>query len=86
MCLAGLAEVARGAPARGVTLLGAGAVGEGLIGTVHVPQVRAEAPGFLERARVALGEAGYAAAWTAGRAMPLEQAVTYALEDAPDSA
>jgi predicted ATPase/class 3 adenylate cyclase len=84
--LAGLLEVARGAPARGVTLLGAGAVGEGLIGTVHVPDVRAEAPGFLERARVALGEAGYAAAWTAGRAMTLEQAVTYALEDAPTAA
>ena len=76
-------EVARGAPARGVTLLGAGAVGEGLIGTVHMPDVRAEAPGFLERARQALGEAGYAAAWAAGRAMTLEQAVAYALEDAP---
>ena len=86
VCLAGLLEVARGAPARGVTLLGAGAVGEGLIGTVHVPDVRVEAPGFLERARAALGEAGYASAWAAGRAMPLEQAVTYALEDAPGSA
>ena len=85
MCLAGLLEVARGAPARGVTLLGAGAVGEGPIGTVHMPDVRAEAPGFLERARAALGEAGYAAAWAAGRAMTLEQAVAYALEDAPDA-
>ena len=83
MCLAGLLEVARGAPARGVTLLGAGAGGEGLIGTVHVPDVRAEAPGFLEQARAALGEAGYAAAWAAGQAMTLEQAVAYALEDAP---
>ena len=67
VCLAGLAEVARGAPARGVTLLGAGAVGAGLIGTVHVPDVRAEAPGFLERARQTLGEAGYAAAWPRAR-------------------
>jgi hypothetical protein len=69
-----------------VTLLGAGADGAGLIGTVHVPQVRAEAPGFLERARQALGEAGYAAAWAAGRAMTLEEAVAYALEDAPAAA
>ena len=74
-------EVARGAPARGVTLLGAGADGEGLIGTVHVPEVRAEAPGFLERARQTLGEAAYAAAWAEGQAMTLEQAVAYALEE-----
>ena len=83
VCLAGLAEVARGAPARGVTLLAAGAHGEGPLGTVHVPQVRAEAPGFLEQARAALGAAGYAAAWAAGRAMPQEQAVADALEEAP---
>ena len=85
VCQAGLAEVARGAPARGVTLLAAGAGAEGLIGTVHVPQVRAEAPGFLERARAALGEAGYAAAWAEGRAIPLEQTVAYALEVTPDA-
>ena len=86
VCLAGMLEVARGAPARGVTLLGAGAGAAGLLGTLHMPDVRAEAPGFLAQARVALGEAGYAAAWTAGRAMPLEQAVAYALEDAPTAA
>jgi ABC-type branched-subunit amino acid transport system substrate-binding protein len=71
---------------RGVTPLGAGAVGEGLIGTVHVPQVRAEASGFLERARGAMGTPAYAAAWAAGRAMPLAQAIASALEDAPDAA
>ena len=86
VCLAGLLEVTRGAPARGVTLLGAGAGGEGLIGTVHMPDVRAEAPAFLERARAALGEAAFAAAWAAGRALSLDQAVAYALEDAPDAA
>jgi hypothetical protein len=53
---------------------------------VHVPDVRAEAPGFLERARQTLGEAGYAAAWAAGKAMSLEEAVAYALEDAPTAA
>ena len=51
-----------------------------------MPDVRAEAPGFLERARAALGEAGYAAAWAQGQAMSLEQAVAYALADAPDAA
>jgi hypothetical protein len=30
--------------------------------------------------RAALGEEAFAAAWTAGRAMPLEQAIAYALE------
>ena len=81
VCLAGLAEVARGAPARGVTLLGAGAGAAGLLGTVHMPEVRAEAPVVLEQARQALGEAAYAAAWAQGQAMPLEQAVAYALEE-----
>ena len=83
VCLASLLEVARGAPARGVTLLGAGAGAEGLIGTVHVPQVRVEAPVYLEQARAALGETAYAAVWAAGQAMTLEQAVAYALEAAP---
>jgi predicted ATPase/class 3 adenylate cyclase len=84
-CLAGLLEVARGAPARGVTLLAACARGEGPLGTVHMPEVRAEAPGFLERARQALGEAGYAAAWAQGQALTLEQAVACALDEAPDA-
>jgi predicted ATPase/class 3 adenylate cyclase len=34
-------------------------------------------------ARAQCGEAVFAAAWAAGRAMPLEQAIAYALEDAP---
>jgi hypothetical protein len=84
--LAGFLEIARGQDVRGVTLLGACARGEGPLGTVHMPEVRAEAPGFLERARQALGEAAYGAAWAAGQAMTLEQAVAYALEDAPATA
>ena len=83
VCLAGLLEVARGAPARGVTLLAAGAAGEGPIGTVHMPEVRAEAPGSLEQARQALGEVAYRVAWAAGQAMTLEQAVAEALADVP---
>jgi DNA-binding NarL/FixJ family response regulator len=35
-----------------------------------------------QAARAALGDAGYAAAWTAGAGLPLEQAVAEALSDA----
>jgi hypothetical protein len=45
--------------------------------------VRAEVPGFLAQARQTLGAPAYAAAWAAGQAMPLEQAVADALEEAP---
>jgi hypothetical protein len=38
----------------------------------------------LATARTTLGEAA-AVAWAEGQAMSLEQAVAYALEDAPDS-
>jgi tetratricopeptide (TPR) repeat protein len=37
----------------------------------------------LAAAHTQLDEATFAAAWAAGRAMPLEQAIDYALEDAP---
>jgi non-specific serine/threonine protein kinase len=86
VCTAGMLEIARGAPARGVALIAAGARGGGPIGTIHVPDARAEVPGFLARARQTLGEAGYAAAWAAGQAISPEQAVAYALEDAPATA
>jgi hypothetical protein len=36
----------------------------------------------MDDARAALGEAALAAAWAAGRAMPLEEAIRYALEEA----
>ena len=38
----------------------------GPIGTVHLPEVRAGAPGFLARARPALGEAGHTVARVQG--------------------
>ena len=84
VCLAGWGGRPR-RRARGATLLGAGAGGEGLIGTVHVPQVRAEAPGLLS-GRASRWARPHAAARAAGRAMSLEQAVAYALADAPDDA
>jgi DNA-binding NarL/FixJ family response regulator len=37
--------------------------------------------GHLSRGRSQLGEEGFAAAWAGGKAMPLEQAIEYALSD-----
>jgi predicted ATPase/DNA-binding SARP family transcriptional activator len=81
----GFLAIARGAAGRGVTLIAAGARGAGPIGTVHMPDVRAEAPGFLEHARQALGEPAFAAAWAQGQAMTPEQAFACALDEAPDA-
>jgi non-specific serine/threonine protein kinase len=83
MCMAGMLEIARGETARGVVTIAACDRGEGPIGTIHVPDVRAEVPGFLEQARQTLGESAYAAAWAAGQTMTLEQAIAHALA-APD--
>jgi hypothetical protein len=47
---------------------------------VHEPDVRIDAEDALVRARAALGEAGFEAAFTEGRAMTVQQAVAYALE------
>src|SRR5262249_35105642 len=47
----GIDEIAAGAYARGVTLLGAASNVEGPIGIVHVPNLRIEAPVGLELAR-----------------------------------
>jgi hypothetical protein len=40
----------------------------------------------MAAARARLGEAAWAVAWAAGRVMTTEQALVYALEDAPDLA
>jgi hypothetical protein len=69
-----------------VTILAAGAGGEGPFGTLHVPDVRAEAPGFPERSRQSLGEVAFEAAWAEGQAMAPDEAVADALEEAPDDA
>jgi predicted ATPase/transcriptional regulator with XRE-family HTH domain len=73
VAMLGVCEIAAGAHARGVILLGAASNVEGPIGTVHMPDVRVEAPIYLERARAALGEVAYASAWAAGKAMALDQ-------------
>jgi hypothetical protein len=42
---------------------------------------REEAERELGAARAALGEEAFAAAWTEGQALPLDQAIEYALGD-----
>jgi hypothetical protein len=54
------------------------AIREG-IGALLAPSGRADRERSLADVRVALGDAAFAAAWAAGRAMTLEQATEYAL-------
>jgi non-specific serine/threonine protein kinase len=85
LAMLGICEIAAGAFARGVTLLGATSNVEGPIGTIHMPDVRVEAPIYLERAHTALGESAFASAWSEGKAMTLDQALARALGTMPDS-
>ena len=90
---------AQGQPERAARLWGAGAAQyQALLGrpvpaaqrlssdalTLGLPTTTREQA--AEAIRVQLGEAGYAAAWAEGQAMPLEQAIAYALEAAPAAA
>jgi predicted ATPase/DNA-binding SARP family transcriptional activator len=78
-----LAQVvfAQGQAERMARLLG---VAEAQRGTLHAPLPPGERASYdcVAPARAALGEEAFAAAWAAGRAMPLQQAVAYALEEA----
>src|SRR5262249_24552660 len=81
--LEGLAEVvvAGGQPERAARLFGAA---EGLreaIGAPLLPAERAEHDRSIAAACTALGEEAFAAAWAEGRALSLEGAVRYALEE-----
>ena len=71
----GICHIATGAHARGVSLIALASNVEGPIGTIHMPDVRIEAPLYLRVARSALGEATYTSAWAEGEAMTLDQAV-----------
>jgi hypothetical protein len=76
-----MAEVAatRGEPERAACLFG---VTEGLresLGARLPPTERAKQDRCVAAVRGALGEEAFAAAWAEGRAMPLEEAVRYAL-------
>jgi len=80
-CMAGLLAIAAGHGERGVTLIAACAPPTGPIGTIHFPEVRLEAPAFLARARAALGDDDYDAAWVRGRRLSLQEAVELALAE-----
>jgi predicted ATPase/DNA-binding SARP family transcriptional activator len=67
-----------------VRLLGATAALREAIGEALHTVERAEYEGSLAAARTALGEEAFAAAWSEGQAMTLEQAIAYALETAAD--
>jgi predicted ATPase/DNA-binding CsgD family transcriptional regulator len=83
-CLVGLASAAAavGAPARAARLFGAAAPWlPGAAAVVH-PADPAARERALDAVRARLGGAAFAAAWDAGQAMPLEEAVAYALAPA----
>jgi hypothetical protein len=81
---------AQGQPERAVRLWGAAAAQHQAI--VGRPLREDEGPPFdppaqaAESLRARLGAAVFDAAWAEGQAMSLEQALAYALEDAPDAA
>ncbi len=85
--LVGLAGVAarRGDIERVARLFGAAeALGEAASATPSFPPARALYEQDLASVRQELDTKRFAAAWAEGRAMTLEQAIAYALEDGPD--
>jgi tetratricopeptide (TPR) repeat protein len=88
-CLEALAAVAWAAKTpekatRAVRLLGAATALREAVGTTSPSRTLSDLPdseGILAETRVTLGEAAFEHAWTAGRAMTLEQAVAFALQE-----
>ncbi len=80
--LAGMAGVmaALGQPDRSARLFGAANALFDVMGMVVEPVDRIEYDRNREIARAQLGEEAFPAAWAEGRAMPLEQAIAYALQ------
>jgi len=72
---------AQNRPERAVCLYGAAAALRESIGAALPPEDRKEADLTLNALRAALGEAAFAAAFDAGRALDWEQAIAYALEE-----
>jgi len=79
---AGLAA-AQSQPARALRLTGAAAALREAISTPLSPAEQARLDRWLEPTRQALSEEAQKAAWEEGRAMTMEQAITYALKDEP---
>jgi len=86
-CLAGLGSVAAlgGQLERAARLWGAAEAQREAIGARPAPAARLTYERALATARAQLGEAAFSAAWAAGQAMPLEQAMTEALGEAAGS-
>jgi predicted ATPase len=87
LCLEGLAWVAgeRGQPERATRLLGAAEALRAGTGACIPPVDRADYAGVVAATRAQLDDTTFAAAQAEGRAMPLEQAIADALDQAPPS-
>jgi hypothetical protein len=81
-CLEGWASVAGGAgrPEQAARLFGAAEALRDLTNTPRPPADVADYDRTLAALRAALGEEAFAAAWAAGQAMSLDEAVALALE------
>jgi tetratricopeptide (TPR) repeat protein len=81
--LEGLACVAeaRGETERAARLFGASEALHEVMGTIPEPRERALQEPYLAAARSQLDEAVWQQAWAQGRAMTLEEAISYALEE-----
>ena len=82
-CWEGLARVAGalGQPGRAAWLFGAAEVLRDTLGAPLAPADRADNEREIAAARAVLGEEAFAAAWAEGRALSLDGAIKYALED-----
>jgi len=76
---------AQGCSERAATLLGAAAALRAAIGASLPGWYQPEYERYEQMARAALGEQSFAAATARGRAMTLDQAITYALEEVQNS-
>jgi non-specific serine/threonine protein kinase len=73
---------ARGQPQRAAQMGGAAQALREVLGVPLPAEQRAGHDQAVQAMRAALGEEGFAAAWTAGRALPLEDAIAIALTPA----
>ncbi|HEY3230139.1 MAG TPA: tetratricopeptide repeat protein, partial [Roseiflexaceae bacterium] len=80
LAVMGGVAVAQGQPECAARLLGAAEAWFDTIGHIIGQTERAEHDGYIAAARAQLGEEAFAAAWAAGRAMTIEQAVEEALD------
>jgi predicted ATPase len=85
-CLEGLGAAvgAQGRPAAAARLFGAAEALRLVLGTPLPPEAQADYDHSVAGARTALGEEALAVAWAAGRALPLEEAIAYALQPSSD--